>query len=292
MLQIYFQSGTFEGAQQSFRMDLLISFLGALIGIGGAYLIYWISINQIRQDRLKYIVSLLDSIIPSAARQAKYCKEHSSNIKATPLKISLLRLEANRDFKRLADKVDQEGVFHAFLTKYSRKKDTYQSFLKIYGFIDFLDYTLDELIKVNEKTQNAIWQRKKDYAITFREAKEKIESMLIDVNLKIEFPKLLQFLHETLDSYYSSNPEGENIVYSNSNLINPVRNYIMKNGPIIPSNTELMFILNDLTNQYQGMEMAASKYAEDYDELGNNLQNVANNLETSTAQLKEDYKLV
>ncbi len=84
MLQIYFQSGTFEAGKSSFWTELLISALGALIGILGAFAIYLVSIKQIRTDRLRYVASLLNSIIPSMTNQARYCSEYAALIRNDP----------------------------------------------------------------------------------------------------------------------------------------------------------------------------------------------------------------
>lgn len=47
----------------SFFADFLIALIGAILGIGGAYLIYRISIRQVRIDRLRYVVSLIESFV-------------------------------------------------------------------------------------------------------------------------------------------------------------------------------------------------------------------------------------
>ena len=141
----------------SFFADFLIALIGAILGIGGAYLIYRISIRQVRIDRLRYVVSLIESFIASGKRQAAYCKEHSDAILASPFANMELRLEANRDTKRLADKTDQEGVYHAYLWKYRRKNKSYDEFKNLYGYIDYLDYLIDDLIKTNERIMEFLW---------------------------------------------------------------------------------------------------------------------------------------
>ena len=118
--------------------------------------LYRLSIRTIREDRLTYVVSLLESIIPTAKQQAEYCRIQSDKMKADSLHVPHLQLEANRDPKRLSDKVDQEGVYHAFLNKYGRAKENYKKFKNIYGTIDFLDYAIDDLISFNLKTNDAI----------------------------------------------------------------------------------------------------------------------------------------
>lgn len=291
LINITFQFGNFEAGSSSYLENLSTGILGALVGVLGAYFIYRISIHAIRRDRLKYVVSLLNSIIPSAKRQAGYCEEQGNATKADPLRMPMLKIEANRDFKRLSDKVEQEGVYHAFLDKYSRKNpDTYSKFQKIYGYIDYLDYTLEQLIDFNEKTNAALWERKKAYALTFRQVKEKIESIIIDTVFQQTYPEYINFLQQTLEKFFDNNPEGENVVYSYSTLITPVRGYVMRNGPVTMQNTELMFLLNNTVNHYTGIEMAGKHAADDYLEYQKNIEKATLNLENETAELRRDYE--
>jgi hypothetical protein len=289
MFKFYFQNGTFETGQSSFWIDLFISAFGAFLGIIGAYLIYFVSINHIRRDRLKYIAALLDSVISSVKKQAEHCIQHAKFVTSDPLKLPLLKIEANRDIKRLADKVDQEGVYHAFLNKYSRNQDRYKEFQRIYGYIDYVDYTLDDLLNFNEKTLLSIWERKKEYSTAFREAKERVEAIIINGETKAQYLEYVQFLSKTLENFFNHNHEGENIIYTYQSLVTPVRDYLIKNGPMTASNTELMFILNRAVNHYTGIEMAAKHAAKEYNDYGKQLTQAAESLEKSTRQLRVDF---
>ncbi len=275
----------------SFWHALVASVIGAGLGIAGAFTIYTVSVNRIRKDRLKYIVSLLDSIVPWAKRSEEYCQEAAKKFKADPLNTSYLKIEANRDIKRLADKVEQEGVFHAFLYKYSRSKDTYTKFREIYGYIDYLDFLADDLISFHEKTILGIWERKKSYANSFRQIKEHIQAIIIDQNIKASHPEYVEFLNTSLESYFDKNPAGENIVYSHTSLTIPVRDYLLKNGPVISQNTELMFLLNEAINHYRGIEMAGEYASGNYEEYGKLLKDKADLLTKGTEQLRKDFAL-
>lgn len=288
-MQLYFQLGTFEGTSGSFSLDLIVALCGAAIGIAGAFAIYVVSIRQVRKDRLKYISSLVESVIASMALQAGYCTTYSEELLENPLDRPLLKLVANRDLKRLADKVDQEGVFHAFITFYKRTKRSFETFKDLYGFIDYLDYLIDQILMSNERTVDAVWERKKNYAIAFRNVKEKMESFLIMDLLKQSFPDYIKFLSNTLEDFYVNNHDGENIIHSFNSLIVPVRKHLMQNGPVIDLNTELMFLLNDALNIYTGIEMAAKSSSEEYKKYASELENTVNRLKLISLQLRKDY---
>lgn len=272
-----------------FWQTLIASIIASLIGFGGAYAIYLISIHQIREDRLIYFTRLIKSIIPTLKRQADYCKDAAEKAQKDALEIMLLKIEANNDLTRLADKLDQEGVFHAFLDKYSRNKETYEKFEQIYGCIDFLDRQVNDLVAVHQKTVLGIWERKKDYADTFRQIQEKMQLMIMDAEIRNTYPAYEQFLQDTLTAYSANNPPGENIAYSHNEVCLRVHQYLLQNGPIIPSNTELMFLLNEALNKFAGIEMAGQYAAENYSEIGEALKQKVKSLEKHTAQLQNDF---
>jgi hypothetical protein len=279
-----------EGFYPSFGADVLIAFLGAFLGIIGAYLLYLLSLKQVRRDRLKYVASLIESIVPSVIRQSQYCNEHAERIIHEPFENIYLKLEANRDPKRLADKVDQEGVYHAYLWKYKRKEKTYKDFRNLYGYIDYLDYLVDDLIRTNEKVLNATWERKKQYAISFKMAKETIQSLSLIRELNETQKEFVTFSSDRLKQVFDKYPEGENLVESFNVVVVPIRTYIVEKAKQHPKITELLFLLDDLFNQYTGIELSAKHNAVDYRWYSEQLKEKADELREKSKQLREDFR--
>lgn len=273
----------------SFFADFLIALIGAILGIGGAYLIYRISIRQVRIDRLRYVVSLIESFVTSAKRQARYCKEHSEAILATPFTNRELKLEANRDIKRLADKMDQEGVYHAYLWKYKRKDKSYEAFKNLYGYIDYLDYLIDDLIKMNERIIEFLWQRKKDYQVSFKKLKEMIQTLSLDEDAKRERPEFVEFATNTLKGFLNKIPEMENITESYTSVVEPMRNFIVEKVKQHPRVTEIYLQLDDLVGLYYGIELQSKHNAADYKFYADALIQKAEQLDESGQQLQRDF---
>lgn len=273
----------------SFIADLLVGTLSAFLGIVGAYLIYLVSVRQIRKDRLKYIVSLIESIVPSALRQAEFCKEYAESIIKQPFGNLLLKLEANRDSKRLADKVEQEGVYHAYLWKYKRNEKTYTEFQNLYAFIDYLDSVLDDMTKTNEKILNAIWRRKKEYKIAFKKVSEMVLRLSLIEELKENQPELIEYSTKLLQEFNNLKIEGENLIPSFEIVIEPLRDYITLNGRLHPKITELLFLLDDLYNVYSGIKISVLHNVTDYEWYAEELKATANKLDKSSKQLQKDF---
>ena len=273
----------------SFTADVLIAFLGAFLGLVAAYYIYQLSIRQIRKDRLKYLVALIEKIAPSAIRQAQFCREHAELITNEPFSNQNLKLEANRDPKRLADKVDQEGVYHAYLWKYKRNNESYKAFQTLYGYIDYIDYLVNDLIRTNEKILTFTWERKKQYQLIFKKAKEAIQSLSLIPDLVTTQPELVTYAGKLLEEFANKYSEGENITGSYKIVVEPLHNYIVKTAKQHPAITELLFLIQDLFNEYHGIELAVKHNADDYRYYSTSLAEATNNLMTSSQQLRDDF---
>lgn len=273
----------------SFLADFLIALIGAILGIGGAYWIYYISIRKIREDRLKYIASLIDSVISTANRQSNYCKEHCDTILAEPFSNKQLTSIANRDIKRLADRTDQEGVYHAYLWKYGRTESTYLEFNSLYSSIDYLDYLVDDIINTNQRILEYMWQRKKQYQVTFKKLKELIQALSLDEKAKNERGEFVEYSTKTLKTFLEKMPEQENIVESFKTVVNPVREYIATNVEQHPKVTEIYLLLDDLVAQYYGIELQGRHNAEDYNQYSKDLTAAVEQLESSSQKIRSDF---
>ncbi len=273
----------------SFLADLILGTLGAFLGIVGAYYLYFISLKQSKEDRLKYVVSLIENIVPSLTNQAGYCNEHSEIIINKPYDENLLKLEANRDTKRLADKVDQEGVFHAYLWKYKRSDKIYKEFKIIYGYIDYIDYIIDELVRTNEKILNSTWERKKQYSMSFKKLVEIVQEISLTGDLITQQPDFVTYSSKLLQDFSEGKKDGENLVESYELVVVPLKRYIVKNAKTHQKITQLLFVIEDLSNQYLGIELSAKHNSNDYKFYGKELLTKAIELNEITKQLQNDY---
>jgi hypothetical protein len=273
----------------SFGADLLIAFLGAVLSLGAAYFIYLLSIWQVRRDRLKYVVSLIEEIVLSAILQSQHCAAHAELMAQQPFSNENLQLEANRDPKRLADKVDQEGVYHAYLWKYKRSDETYKDFRKLYGYIDYIDYLIDDLIKTNERVLTFTWERKKQYQLTYKNATQAIQSLTLIPELQQNQRPLIDYAGNLLEQFVKNQPNGESIVQSYQMVVEPLSDHIVANAQQHPKITELLFLLHDLSNQYRGIELSAAHNATDYKDYAEKLKAAAGILLESTQKLRKDF---
>ena len=273
----------------SFLADIIIAFLGAVFGLGGAYWIYIASILRLRKDRLKYVVTLIESIIPSATRQSNFCTEHSKAIFENSFNHTDLKLEANRDTKRLADKLDQEGVYHAYLWKYKRNKKTYENFKNLYAYIDYLDYLLDDMISTNLRIIESNWKRKKQYQMTFDKSKEMIQSFSLNKDFMEERSEFVLFAAEKLKTFLEKENKQENIFESFETVVQPIRKFIADEVKENSKVTELYFLLNNLSEDFYSIELQSKHNAKDYEYYASELKRSAALLEESSSKLRSDF---
>src|SRR5687767_7064554 len=98
--------------------ELLINILGAFIGFALAYLLYRWQVKRSQEDKLVYVLSLINNTIKHITTQAGYCRELAESIRSAPINLHGLTTEANYEVNRLANKLDQESFYHAYLSKY------------------------------------------------------------------------------------------------------------------------------------------------------------------------------
>lgn len=275
----------------SFGADLLIAILGGVLSLLAAYIVYVISVRRTRKDRLKYVVSLIGAIAPSARNQAGYCRKYAELIAANPFSNKLLQLEANSDPKRMADKVDQEGVYHAYLWKYKRTDQTYRDFHRLYAYIDYIDFLIDNLLRTNENIKNAVWERKKQYRLTFGTMMRAMRSIALTEELKKEQPELVQFVLGLDEALAAENSEDENLVASYKIVVQPLYSYITQKAKTHPKVTETFFLVQDLINEYHGIELAAKHNAEDYAYYADKLEKTAGDLLAASEGLRKDFHI-
>lgn len=273
----------------SVEADFIIELVGAVAGIGGAYVIYLLSIWQIRRDRLRYIASLLQTIVPSIKRQAGYCREHAENLIQNPYANLELKFEANRDTKRIADKVDQEGVYHAYLWKYKRKEKTYKDFKNLYAYIDYLDSLIDDLVTTNERILHGMWERKNHYRIGFTKVKGLIQSIAVNDELKQSHRELVEFAIGTMKKFLQKETGGENLNLSYEDVVNPIRGFIVEKVKAHPPVTEIYVLLDDLTSIYYGIELQVKHNARDYIYYADALDEKVVELEENSRQILKDF---
>ncbi|UYQ93810.1 hypothetical protein MKQ68_01710 [Chitinophaga horti] len=276
---------------ETFWWDLLISIVGAFIGFYFAYIIYKLSIKHLRADRLKYVASLLESIIRTTVQQGHSCKQHAEKIATNPFGYNFLPLVASSDTKRLAERVDQEGVYHAYLDKYKRKASTYKEFKNLYGYIDYIDQLLEDLIRTNEKILNATWERKNQYASNFTAIREIVNILSIDPEIQEKQPEVYRFSQNLFDQLQQANPDAENLVDSYNIVVKPLTSYLLINANLHPRITELVFLLQKAADYYRGIELAAQHNAKDYDEYSKSLIEKGQELDQKSAQLRRDFAI-
>jgi len=274
----------------SFTADFINAWVCAVVSVAGAYFIYWLSIKRIRQDRLKYVTVLLKSFIASTKSQSTYCSDHAIAVKQNPFANFHLKFDANKDIKRLSDKMDQEGVYHAFLWKYKRSPKTYGTFKDLYAYIDFLDSLMDDLIKTNQRSMEYIWQRKKEYQIAFNKLKAHIQRLTLDGHANQNNPNLVKFAETTLQHFLNKENDGENVVVSYTEVVDPLRKYIAQNESPSPLVTDIFLVSDELTAIYQGISLQAKHNADDYDNYAKELNEKAGQLDIASKQLQEDFK--
>ena len=291
-LDIVFQIGEFPASSNDFFASLFISLAGAFGAFMGAYWIYLSSLKKPRKDNLKYFTALLESVVSLARNQAKNVTGLSTKLSENPTKTELLSIVASHDIKRLAERVDQQAVYHAYLKEYKRTNDSYRRFKDIYSFVDFIDMAIDELKKFVEKEYASIFVRKKEYAEDFKIVKQKMQLMILDPAIANNYPDFRAGLIAIHDEFHANPIHGEDLPRTYTTFIQPLKHYIIGYGLVIDANTNLMLFINNAVDSYLGAELAGQSFAEELKQFDGTLKTHADNLERTMTNLKNDFSIV
>lgn len=278
-----------QSTDNSMWTDLLINAFGAFIGILGALWLYYAQVRRQQRDKLKYVATLLESIIPFAKEQSVFCKTLSDSLQAEPSKFHLLKIQANSDLKRLSDKLDQESFFHAYLAKYKRTENTYQSFRTIYSRVDFVDQIIDQLKDYLEKEYISITDKKKSYANYLEDSVEKVALMTVNPKFQQEQP-LLNFLNQILVSYHTNKVDDEDLDYPLNSFIIPTRDFLANNYPTTPECNDIVVLLKRAINKHYTFILQAKTLGQELKEFEKHLKEQSELLSKDTKTIREDFQ--
>jgi len=292
-LQIYFQSGDFTNEGNSFILDLIVSAIGAFIGIAGAAAIYLWQLRKERDDKLKYASSLIISIINFTARQSEHCKDLAKQIRSNPTNLSLLHIQANQDLKRMVERVDQEKFYHAFLSRYGRKDEIYGAFKFMFSSLDFIDMTLIQIQDYLEKELLSITEKKKKYLDMLDQGETK--AALLTVNPAFQDRvQLMEFLNVSLTEYIpQKNAEtSKDLSFPITHFIEPVIHFLTINHPTVPECNDISLFLKKAATTYSLIQQQSEGLAKSFDEYAEQLGAAGIKLAVLTTDLRRNYAIL
>jgi hypothetical protein len=138
----------------------------------------------------------------------------------------------------------------------------------------------------------ATWERKKEYQLDFRKAIDLMQEFDLLEDLKKYQPELLDFAFGLIEKFNQKKYVDENLKQSYEIVVSPMHQYIVAEAKPHPKVTELVFILQNLSNQYRGIELAAEHNARDYELYATQLKKIAVDLIACTRQLQGDFKTI
>jgi hypothetical protein len=291
-LQIYFQNGDFTNEGSSVWIDLVITAVGAFLGLLGAIYVYRRQQKEERMDTLKYAAALLESIITYVKRQSKSCYDLAGKLAKITPSYDLYHKEASHDLKRLVERMDQDKLYHAFLAKYGRKEDIYRLFRNIFSQLDFADMTLSQLEDYLEKEQTLIAERKKDYLAYLDQGETKIALLTVNPAFQGNAP-LMGYFNQFLIDYSPEKEDktNEDLSYPVNAFVEPVIGHLTANYPMISACNDISLTLKKAANMFGLVKHKHEVLTASLKEFGASLKESAEKLSALTAKLRTDFAI-
>lgn len=152
-----------------YLLDLSIAIIGSAIGLGGAFLIFKITIIDNRRsdkkkeerylrNRIRFLSNLLDEVLKSTEIQIQYFENQGEAIKANPYQHHLPVLLANNQLDRLKG-IDSQDLFEAYLLIFKDTDETIKKYNSLLYSVDFLDKRMTQIMVANESNVATLVER-------------------------------------------------------------------------------------------------------------------------------------
>ena len=294
---IIFQSGEFAGAERSAWVDLGINIIGgavgAAVGIAGTIWIFNKTIKQNylddknkkaqhREENLLYFKTLLSSIITDIDNQLSLYKSFSSELRSSPKEFPSIKLLSLEDLSYIADRLNQEDLFHAYRSKFPTN-DAVVEIKQIINDIIYFNRKHNTLISDIDKSKQFDYQRKKEFQEMYESIFElagQVSSKTISMSDDVSDPLII------LTKYYLD-VKSSDILDTKEYYENFVKPLMDKLLPIIGNRTatDLIFRLKRLQTIYRDIDFQNNNLANVVDLAGEHMTNVLSKLKTRSTKL-------
>lgn len=143
-----------------FLKDLFVSIIGAAVGIGGSFYIFYETIQDNRKsdkikeetqlkNRIRFLANLIAEVIVQTNKQISLYEDQGKAIIDNPYKLHFPSILANNQMERLKD-VDSQGIFEGYYLLFGQKEETLKDYNFLLNQIDFLDKRMRQLHEANE----------------------------------------------------------------------------------------------------------------------------------------------
>ncbi len=284
----------FQALPSDFWENLLISVIGAIIGSGGAILIFYLTIGHDRKkeaerkelhckNKLRYFHSLVESVIDSVEKQILNMREFTEKVKKNPFEYNYLNIVVNENITRISERVDQEELYHSYLQIICQGKEEHE-FLQSLNVVDYLNAALkstkDSLFQTTtytselEKQYSALSERLLD------EAGSELNSIKTTDPTGYAKKDFFIFLNTSILSYYNGIQDEQTIQLRESKFIQPFKLGLMSTFRAIPISDKWLTMCKDCTHLY-------SEIAIRYTEIANDIERDAVEMETRLPILRK-----
>lgn len=231
-----------------FDNDFFKDLISALIGTGTALLIFYLSIkndkskeaeNEENQNnqRLNYLVNLAKSSSTQIKTFNGNLLENIQKFKSNNLEFHLIVQNPNKSLERLAEIINNENYFLAYIKKFGLEKTN--SYNKISIEVDFFIAVQNQIFEMSKIAQTYDYKRKSDYSLAINKLMNKTASLTTSDYLSEEYVLIIKSI---LNNLYTNMQDLTNLEYYYINFLQPVlKEVLVKNM----GTTEIMQLVSE-----------------------------------------------
>jgi hypothetical protein len=296
LFDIVFQSGDFYNQDQGWLSDFLNTIIGTVIGSAVTVLTLYLTFRydkikdekkqiQFQKEKIKYLQSLVRSILIDLKSQIGYYKSYGEEIANNPVNLPLLKLVSLIELERVVHKINQEDYYHAYLGEFGDNQEIVDEFRSIISNLNYFD----EGIKMDktslEESMKFDYQRKIKLKSILEKLKDDISSVLINRDIKQHEFQFWEFLNKSMNDFDTKRSEQSDVKFWHENFIQIIKPRLPEFADRISKAQELLFQMKDATYIYTEIQTLNKLVAAEFIKSHTEKLKVYNKLESQTKQL-------
>lgn len=296
LFDIVFQSGDFYNQDSNWYVDLLNTIIGAGIGSG---VTVWALYRTFRQDKrndetkriqfqkekIKYLQSLVRSILKNLKLQIGYYKTFADKIKENPFDLPLLQQVTLNELERVVHQLNQEDYYHSYLGEFGDKQEIVDEFRNIISMLNYFDGNINMNKGSLQKSFDFDYERKVKLKDLVEKSMDDTAGFLINNEILDMQHDFWNFLNQTMIDFHEKKVEQSDLKFYHDNFVEVIKKGLLDFAKTIPQAHYLIVQMKNATFIYSDIQLQNLNVADDFEKTHNEMNEFYNKFEPLTKRL-------
>lgn len=295
---LQYQFCDFYSQTNNLLSDLLNTVIGAAIGSG---VVVWALYRNFREDKqrdetkriqfqkekIKYLQSLVRSILSDLKVQIDWDKEFVEKIREKPIDLPLLRQVPLNELERIVHQLNQEDYYHSYLGEFGNTQVIIDEFRNIISKLNYFDKNISTNSDSLKKSFEFDFERKIKLKNLVEKSMDYIAELLINNEIFEEQDDFRNFLNQTLLDFHEKKTEDSDLKFYHENFVEVLKIGLFKFVKQIPQSNYLITQMKKATFIYSDIQRQNLNVADNFETVHDQMINSFQKFEPLTNRLIE-----